>query len=252
MVKVIWQKDRIAATHGWFSGICQVATVCTPPIICFLGPIWVHNQNGISIGSPIFAQLMAECSWACLGMSFPQKLPLGMGRSGPHLIHGSMEAWTHPNPQPKRHLDQFSHFCTARCRETSGIPGHVLSHKNCTFAWGNLEPHLIRGSTGRPKSKFQMASRLVQQFFCKAHGRELLYFTMNRPFPHYNCLSHGGLWTPIYHMVPWVHPNHQPKRHLDWFSRFCTVHRRVSLYFTMSRPFSAQNCPSPKGDLDPI
>jgi len=25
----------------------------------------------------------------------------------------------------------------------------------------------------------------------------------------------------------------KPKRHLDRFSRFCTAHRRVSLYFTM-------------------
>jgi len=44
MVKVIWQNDRVAVAHGWFSGIHQVAPVYT---------IW--------IGSAIFAQLMAEC-----------------------------------------------------------------------------------------------------------------------------------------------------------------------------------------------
>jgi len=30
---------------------------------------------------------------------------------------------------------------------------------------------------------------------------------------------------------------------LDQFSRFCTAHDRVSLYFTMGRPFPPQNCP---------
>jgi len=32
--------------------------------------------------------------------------------------------------------------------------------------------------------------------------------------------SHGGIWTPIKHMVPWVHPSPQPKRHRDWCSHF--------------------------------
>jgi len=34
VVKVIWQRRRIAATHGWFNRIRQVA----PFDICFLGP----------------------------------------------------------------------------------------------------------------------------------------------------------------------------------------------------------------------
>jgi len=35
-------------------------------------------------------------------------------------------------------------------------------------------------------------------------------------------------------------------------SCFCTDDRRVSLYFTMGRPFPPQNCPFPWGDLDTI
>ena len=38
VVKAIWQKGCIAAAHGWFSGIRQVAPVCTPPNTCFLRP----------------------------------------------------------------------------------------------------------------------------------------------------------------------------------------------------------------------
>jgi len=44
--------------------------------------------------------------WATLHL----KIPPSYGGSGPHLMHGS---WAHPSPQPKWHLDQFSHVCRA-------------------------------------------------------------------------------------------------------------------------------------------
>ena len=48
-------KGRIAAAHGWFSGIQQVATVHTPHnrSTRFLGATRVVMPNGISIGSAI-------------------------------------------------------------------------------------------------------------------------------------------------------------------------------------------------------
>jgi len=60
---------------------------CAPHVVCAsLGPSTrVHNPNGISVGSAIFAQLMAECRQACLGMSFPLKIS---------TLHGAI--WT-PN-----------------------------------------------------------------------------------------------------------------------------------------------------------
>jgi len=55
-------KGRIAATHGQFNGIHQVPPVCTPyNTNSSLSP----QPKGISIGSAIFAQLMAECRRAC-------------------------------------------------------------------------------------------------------------------------------------------------------------------------------------------
>ena len=39
-------------------------------------------------------------------------------------------------------------------------------------------------------------------------------------------------------MVPWAQLTRLPKRHLDRFIRFCTVHSRACLYFTMGRPLS--------------
>jgi len=52
-------------------------------------------------------------------------------------------------------------------------------------------------------------------------------------------------------MLPWTHPSTHPKRHLDRFSRFCTAHGRVSLYFTMCAAFPLKIAPSHGGALDP-
>jgi len=45
-------------------------------------------------------------------------------------------------------------------------------------------------------------------------------------------------------MIPTAHPSPQPKRHPYRFSRLCTDDRRVSLCFTMGRPFSRKFAPS--------
>jgi len=51
-------------------------------------------------------------------------------------------------------------------------------------------------------------------------------------------------------MVPSVHQTLHPKRHLNWFSRFCTAHGRQSLYFTMGAP-SPRKLPIPVGTSGP-
>jgi len=50
-----------------------------------------------------------------------------------------------------------------------------------------------------------------------------------------------------HYMIPTAHPSPQPKRHPYQFCRLCTDDRRVSLYFTMGRPFSPKNLPLPMG-----
>ena len=55
---------------------------------------------------------------------------------------------------------------------------------------------------------------------------------------------------PLSNMIPAAHPSPQPKQHLDRFSRIRTGDRRVSLYFTMGRPFPPSKLPLPIGDLD--
>jgi len=97
---------RIAAAHGRFNGIRQVAPVCIPPNIRFLGPTRIQSPNGISNGSAVFAQLTAG-----LFLYFTKSRPLKIAHShgGPwlHLIHGSL---VYPSPQPKRHFNRFSRF----------------------------------------------------------------------------------------------------------------------------------------------
>ena len=43
----------------------------------------------------------------------------------PHLIHAAL---AHSSPQPERHLDQFSHFCTTH----DSVIGHARA---CPFLW---------------------------------------------------------------------------------------------------------------------
>jgi len=51
--------------------------------------------------------------------------------------------------------------------------------------------------------------------------------------------------------MPWTNLTPQPKRHLDLFSRFCTAHRRLSLYFTMAA-FPREKCPFSWGIWTPM
>ena len=64
---------------------------CIPSNTRFLGPTQVHVPNGISIGSAVFAPLMAESpytvQWAA--PPFPLKIDPLRGRYRPYLVHGS-------------------------------------------------------------------------------------------------------------------------------------------------------------------
>ena len=50
-------KGRFTAAHGRFNRIHHVAPTCNTFNTCFLGPTRLHNPNGISIGSAVFAGL---------------------------------------------------------------------------------------------------------------------------------------------------------------------------------------------------
>jgi len=106
VVKVIWHK---VASPPLMDGSIVFARLCPctrPSNTWFHGPTRLSISNVISIGSAVFAQLMAES-------------PYGL-------------QWDAPPPQ------------------------------SCSFAMGDLDPHLKHGSLDTPKSTPQTTSRSVQ------------------------------------------------------------------------------------------
>jgi len=98
----------------------------------------------------------------------------------------------HSSPQHKRHLDQFSHFCIAHGRVSSGMPEHVLSIKIAP-SHGDLDPHLIvvLGPTCvcNPNG-ISIGSAIFAQ-----HVRMSL-FMLGHALPPQNCPFSWGIWTP--------------------------------------------------------
>ena len=146
MITIIWGKATLPP-HMDNSVVFAKLRQCAPKSnTCFLGPTWDHIPNKISISSAIFL----HSSWHRVpilynGPLFPSKLPLHMGRSGPHLIHGSLGP---SESQLKLYLDQFSCFCRAHDsdRQTDHTsPSHLCStvtqpsnnsKSTCTTQWG--------------------------------------------------------------------------------------------------------------------
>jgi len=67
-----------------------------------------------------------------------------------------------------------------------GMPGHVLSPKNCAFARGDLETHLNLWFFGPPESNLKWHLDCFSHFY-KAYGTDSLHLTAGRPFRQYNC-----------------------------------------------------------------
>jgi len=110
-----------------------------------------------------------------------------------------MVSWAHPNPQPKRHLDRFSHLCTAHVPVLYNGRRFLLK---IVSSHGGSGPHLMCDCLVPSEPTTQTAYRLVQPF-CTAHLRVSLYFTTGCPLkiaP--SCggldlhLMHGSLFPP--------------------------------------------------------
>ena len=139
----------------------------------FLGPIQVLNPNGISIGSAIFAQLMADrphtlhLQWATFPLS---KLPLPMGNQGP-----SNTIFLSASEPTSQTASQLVHPCLHRSLQSVPIlyNGRHLLPSKLLLPMGNLNPHVIHGSLGQLESS---TKRHLHQFshFCQAHYRDRL------------------------------------------------------------------------------
>ena len=113
----------IAAAHERFSGIRQLAPVCTLPYTCFHGPTRVQIPNGILTGSAVFAQLTAECPYTLQRVILSSSLKTALSHEVIWTLIQYMAPWAHQSPQPKLHFDRFNHFCRAHdCDRQTDTP----------------------------------------------------------------------------------------------------------------------------------
>jgi len=115
----------------WYSPGC--ASVY-PPNTCLLNPTRVHNPNCISIGSVIFAPLMAYCCRTCPGI----KTAPSPGAIWTHIQY--TVPLDYPSAQPKQYLNRFSCFCTAQCKVSYFTMGQPFSPHNSPFPLGICTP----------------------------------------------------------------------------------------------------------------
>jgi len=101
---IFTKKGPIAAAHGHFNGIRQVAPVCTP--VCFLGPTRVHTPAQTSSRSvQHFCTAHGRVSSAMFGHFLsPKNCAFACGDLHPRLIHGSL------GPPESMSVDSFAHY----------------------------------------------------------------------------------------------------------------------------------------------
>jgi len=74
--------------------------------ICFLGP--THTQTTNRSVQPLLHSSLQKVPIFTMGVPFNQNCPFPLGIWTPY----NSCPWASPSPQPKRHLDRFSRFCT--------------------------------------------------------------------------------------------------------------------------------------------
>jgi len=149
--------------------------------LCVLRPTRVHNPNGKSIGSAVFAQLTAESRrvhWRSLANTI-ELLPLA------HRVN---------NPNGKSIGSAVSAQLTAESfytLEWATLP------QNCPLMDPDGDPHLIQDSLGASPSPQSKGHHDRFSRFCTADRRVSLYFKMGRPSPS-KLPFQWGIWTSIY------------------------------------------------------
>jgi len=133
----------------------------------------VHNPNGISIGSAVFAQLTAKCHRPCRGIPFPLKISPFSGGPGPNLwfLGSTPSIYQTASRSFQPFLHSARHRVPILYNGSCLPPKNVLSHR---FSG----PQLIglHGSLGPPDSTTQTAYRSVQPF-CRAYGSIPIFYS---------------------------------------------------------------------------
>jgi len=128
--------------------------------LCFLRLRRVHNPDGKSIGSAVFAQIMADTlQWVPL---FSRNWPFPWDHGGSGLPSNDSFSPSEPTTQTALSVQPFLH------RWLQSVPilynGTPLPPSKLPLPMGGSGHHLIHGSLGPPESSTQTASRSVQPF----------------------------------------------------------------------------------------
>jgi len=98
-------KDRIAAAHGRFSRIRQMAAMCTHLVHQSRQP---NRITVLALLSRFEYIDRRTCPGMCWADPFsPSKLPFHVWDLNPRIM---AVPWAHPSPHPKQHLGRFSLF----------------------------------------------------------------------------------------------------------------------------------------------
>jgi len=105
----------------------------------------------------------------------------------------------HLSSQPTRHLDWFSHFCTADGTVSLYFTtGRTFSTQEIAPSHGDLGPNLIHDSLGPFKPTTQTASQLVQPFLHSYRSPQSVPILYNGPpLPPQNCPFPWGDLNPF-------------------------------------------------------
>jgi len=167
VVKVIWQKT-VSPPHTDSLIVFARWRQCAPHLsnVCFFGPTRVHNPNGISIGSAIFAQLTV----AHLAAPSPFKLVPSYRYLDVHLTWFPGPTQVHS----EQYLDRFSRCCTAHDRDRQTDRQTTL-RPTPSLTVGHI---YIRGTATRLNHK-------VHRNICMAHNKTAAWDALVQAGKHY-------------------------------------------------------------------
>jgi len=130
--------------------------------LCILRPTRVHNPNGTSICSAVFAQLTAESTYNLYWTPLSTRISPSNGRSKPHVKHDALGPCEPTTQTAPRSVQPCLH------RWPRSVPilhnGLPVSRSKLPRPMLASGPHVIRGPLGPPESWTEMATWSFQPF----------------------------------------------------------------------------------------
>ena len=115
------------------------------------------------------------------------------------------------SPYAKRHLDQFSRFCTAHGRRSLYFTmGHPFSPQNCHHGWDISTPPSNTWFLGPTRLRIPNSISIVIAIFAQLMAECPYSLQWVATFPLKIAPSHGKIWTPVQYVVPWATGIHNP------------------------------------------